>query len=169
MWSLRRQLGPILVSQGILTGAGVEFTINSLDRHRRILQHHRLLDLAGINREGKWRDRRQLAQLPVEVLRAVEKRIGFFSVEKNLTGLAVCLLQQWMIGLVRLEHTKNGFRAPMHLFADALLTRIVARHHQSGLSDAAELPLYQFRSAQSQAQIVFRAFALETDSPIFQH
>src|SRR6478609_4652009 len=168
MWSLRRQLGPFLVSQGNLTDAGVEFTINSFDRQRRILQHHRLFNLAGVNREGKWRDRRQLAQLPVEVLHAVEKSIGFFSIEKNLAGLAVCFLQQWMIRLVGLEHTKNRFRAPMHLSAGALLTWVIARHHQSGLSDTAELPLYQFRSAQSQPQIFFRAFALETDPPIFQ-
>src|SRR4029434_2334784 len=168
MWSLRRQLGPILVRQGNLTDAGVELTVNSFDRHRRILQHHGFFDFAGVNREGKWRDRRQLAQLPVEVLHAVEKSIGFFGIQKNLTSLAVCFLQQWMIRLVRLEHTKNRFRAPMHLSAGALLTWVIARHHQSGLSDAAELPLYQFGSAQSQAQIFSRAFALETDPPIFQ-
>src|SRR2546423_13704799 len=73
-----------------------------------------------------------------------------------------------MIRFVRLEHTKNRFRAPMHLFAGALLARVIARHHQSGLSDAAELPLNQFRSAQSKAQIFLRAFALETEAPIFQ-
>src|SRR6267154_1181516 len=109
MWSLRRQLGPILVRQGNLTDAGVELTVNSFDR-----------------------DRRQLAQLPVEVLHAVEKSIGFFGIEKNLTGLAVCFLQQWMIRLVCLEHTENRFRAPMHLSSGALLTRVIARHHQSG-------------------------------------
>src|SRR6478672_7285867 len=138
MRSLRCQFGPILVSQGNLTDAGVEFTINSFDRYCRILQHHRLFNFAGVNRKGKWRDRRQLAQLPVEMLHAVEKSVGFFSVEKNLTGLAVCFLQQWMVGLVRLEHTKNSLRAPVHLSAGAVLAWIIARHHQSGLSDAAE-------------------------------
>src|SRR5437868_6761647 len=85
---------------------------------------------------------RQFAQLPIEVLHAVEKSIRFFGIEKNLTGLAVCFLQQWMIGLVRLEHTENRFRAPVHLATGALLAWVIARHHQSGLSDAAELPLY---------------------------
>src|SRR5205085_8373640 len=103
---------------------------------------HRFFNFAGVNRKGKWRDGRQLAQLPVEMLHAVEKSIGFVSIEKNLTGLAVCFLQQRMIGLMRLKHAKNGFRTPVHLPAGAVLTWIIARHHQSGLSDAAELPFY---------------------------
>src|SRR6185295_346091 len=146
MRSLRSEFGPMLVSQGNLTDAGVEFTINSFDRRCRILQHHRLFNFAGVNRKGKWRNRRQLAQLPVEMLHAVEESVGFFSIEKDLTGLAVCFLQQWMIRLMRLEHTKNRLGAPVHLSTGAVLTWIIAWHHQSGLSDAAKLPLYQFRS-----------------------
>src|SRR5205814_456816 len=59
-------------------------------------------------------------------------------------------------------------RAPVHLFARALMTRIIAGYHQSGLGDAPELPFHQLRPAQGQAQILLRSFALETKPPILQ-
>src|SRR2546423_13495281 len=73
-----------------------------------------------------------------------------------------------MIRLVRFQHSKNCFRAPMHLFARALMTRVITRHHQPSLGDATELPFHQFRSAQGQTQILLRTFALETKPPILQ-
>src|SRR5437879_2452682 len=73
-----------------------------------------------------------------------------------------------MIRLVRFQYSKNCFRAPVHLFPRALMTGVIAWNHQSGLGDATELPLHQLGSAQSQAQILLRAFALETKPPILQ-
>src|SRR5439155_21451003 len=106
--------------------------------------------------------------LPVEMLDAVEKRVCFFRIEKNLRRLPISLLEERMIRFVRFQHSKNCFRAPMHLFARALMTRVIARYHQPSLGDATELPFYQFRSAQGQTQILLRAFALETAPPIFK-
>src|SRR5258705_3855370 len=102
------------------------------------------------------------------MLDPIEKRVCFFRIEKNLRRLPISLLEQGMIRLVRLQHPKNCFRTPMHLFARALMSRVIPRDHQSSLGDATELPFYQFRSAQGQAQILLRAFALETEPPIFQ-
>src|SRR5438477_4735702 len=157
-----------MVSCGDLPHARIQLAVNSLHCHGRIFQHHGFFDFAGINRERKWRDHWQLAQLPVEMLDAVVKRVCFFRIEKNLRRLPISLLEERMIRFVRFQHSKNCFRAPMHLFARALMTRVIARYHQPSLGDATELPFYQFRSAQGQTQILLRAFALETEPPIFQ-
>src|SRR5436853_5775299 len=73
-----------------------------------------------------------------------------------------------MARFVRVTHANNCCRTPVPLFARTLMTRVIPRHHQSSLGDATELPFYQFASAQGQAQILLRAFALETEAPVFQ-
>ena len=102
------------------------------------------------------------------MLDPVEKRVCFVCIQKNLSCLSIGFLEQGMIWFVRLQHAKNCFRAPVHLFARTLVPRVIAWHHQASLGDAAELPFHQFGPAQGQTQILLRSFALETKSPILQ-
>src|SRR4030095_1090362 len=102
------------------------------------------------------------------MLPPIEKGISLLRIEKNLAGLAVRFFQQRMIRLMCFQDAKNCFRAPMHLPACALLTRVIARYHQTGLGDSTELPFHQLRTTQSQAEVFFRAFAFEAEPPVFQ-
>src|SRR5205085_12106355 len=57
------------------------------------------------------------------------------------------------------EDSEQNLRAPAQLLLLALLARQIARHHQSGLDHAAELPFHQFGAAQCGTEIVLRVFA----------
>ena len=83
--------------------------------------------------------------------------------------LAISLLEQRMIRFVLLRAREKAL-PNSSVICCVLRSRPgkLPRHHQSGLGDAAELPFHQFRSAQGRAQILLRAFALETEPPIFQ-
>ena len=82
--------------------------------------------------------------------------------------LPISFHQKGMIGFVLLKHAKQNFTAPTQLLPFPSPAWQIAWHHQTGLDNAAKLPLHQLRSAQRALQILFRAPAFKTKPPLFQ-
>src|SRR5205085_3644824 len=93
----------------------VHFAIDSLDRRSWIFEHHVFLDHARVDRERKWRYRRQLQQLPFVRVDIVQEFIRALGIEKCVRRLAIRFDEQRMVWLVPFEDTKQNLRAPVQL------------------------------------------------------